>query len=241
MKVVENSRIQRALRRNVIILLGGPGAGKGTQAEAISDWLKVPHISSGQLLRSEVAAATPLGLQAKRVIDAGGFVGDDLVNQLIMKRIRVQDCTSGFILDGYPRNVGQAVTLEGNLPIWDRHFVIDLFIDLEEMVARLTNRRTCKACGAIYHSITSPPKRPGVCDHCSQSLVQRSDDHEDVIRERFKAYHAMTERLRRLYKLMGVYHAVDGLRPADEVSSDIRQVLEHEIFELPSAGRVAAD
>ena len=117
MKVVENSRIQRALRRNVIILLGGPGAGKGTQAEAISDWLKVPHISSGQLLRSEVAAATPLGLQAKRVIDAGGFVGDDLVNQLIMKRIRVQDCTSGFILDGYPRNVGQAVTLEGNLPI----------------------------------------------------------------------------------------------------------------------------
>jgi adenylate kinase len=241
MKVVERLRVQSSLGRNVIILLGGPGAGKGTQAEAISQWLKIPHISSGQLLRSEVTAATSLGLRAKAVIDAGGFVGDGVVEELILKRIRKPDCSTGFILDGYPRNVSQAVTLEGHLPMWDRHIVIDLVTDLEKLISRLTYRRTCEACGAIYHSITAPPDRPGVCDHCNEYLIQRSDDHEDVIRERFKAYQATSERLTRLYKRMGVYHAIDGMRPADEVSSDIQLLLKNEIVESPWAGRVAAD
>jgi adenylate kinase len=241
MKVVGNFRIKPAIKRNVIILLGGPGAGKGTQAEAISKWLKIPHISSGQLLRSEVAAATPLGLRVKAIIDAGELVGDGFVDELIMKRIRNRDCTGGFILDGYPRSVSQAVTFEGNLPMSDRHIVIELLTDLEKVISRIAYRRTCKACGAIYHSITSPPQRLGVCDQCSQTLVQRSDDREDVIRARYTAYQAMAARLTKLYKRMGVYHGIDGMRSADEISTDLRQLLEHEIFESLSTNRVAAD
>jgi adenylate kinase len=241
MKVFEKSRIQSSPGRNVIILLGGPGAGKGTQAEAIHEWLKVPHISSGHLLRSEVAAASPLGLRVKAIVDAGGLVGDGIVEELIMKRIRNQDCSSGFILEGYPRNAGQAVALEGNLPMKDRHIVIDLLTDLEKMVTRLKDRLTCKACGAVYHSVAAPPDRPGVCDYCGESLIQRSDDDEDVIRERFKVYRATNERLRKLYTRMGVYHAVDGMRPEEEVARDIRQLLEREIFESTMTGKVAAD
>jgi adenylate kinase len=174
-------------------------------------------------------------------IDAGGLVGDDLVDELILKRIRNEDCINGFILDGYPRNTRQAVTLEGNLPMWDRHIVLDLLIDLPKTIARLAYRRTCRPCGAIYHSITSTPKRHGVCDYCNETLIQRSDDHEDVIRERFKAYQAMDERLTKLYKRMGVYHAVDGMRHADEIAADIRQLLEQELIGVPLAARMAAD
>jgi len=240
MKVFENYRIQPC-GRNVIIILGGPGAGKGTQAEAIREWLNVPHISSGDLLRSEIIAATPLGLQVKAIVDGGGLAGDDIVNELILERIRNQDCSSGFVLEGYPRNVGQAVTLEGNLPMGDRQIVIDLLTDPEKMVARLKYRRTCKACGAIYHSIAAPPDRPGVCDYCNEALVQRSDDHEDVIRERFKVYRAVNDRLRKLYTRMGVYHAIDGMRSKDQVTYDIRRLLENEIFESSIAGKTAAD
>ena len=240
MKVFENYRIQPC-GRNVIIILGGPGAGKGTQAEAIREWLNVPHISSGDLLRSEIIAATPLGLQVKAIVDGGGLAGDDIVNELILERIRNQDCSSGFVLEGYPRNVGQAVTLEGNLPMGDRQIVIDLLTDPEKMVARLKYRRTCKACGAIYHSIAAPPDRPGVCDYCNEALVQRSDDHEDVIRERFKVYRAVNDRLRKLYTRMGVYHAIDGMRSKDQVTYNIRRLLENEIFESSIAGKTAAD
>jgi len=240
MKVFENYRIQPC-GRNVIIILGGPGAGKGTQAEAIREWLNVPHISSGDLLRSEIIAATPLGLQVKAIVDGGGLAGDDIVNELILERIRNQDCSSGFVLEGYPRNVGQAVTLEGNLPMGDRQIVIDLLTDPEKMVARLKYRRTCKACGAIYHSIAAPPDRPGVCDYCNEALVERSDDHEDVIRERFKVYRAVNDRLRKLYTRMGVYHAIDGMRSKDQVTYNIRRLLENEIFESSIAGKTAAD
>lgn len=227
--------------RNIIILLGGPGAGKGTQAQRISDWLGIPHISSGQLLRTEVAAATPLGLKAKSIMDAGSLVGDDIINELILQRIRKPDCSTGFVLDGYPRHVGQAVTLEASLPLHDRQIVIDILTDLEKMIPRLTNRRTCGECGAIYHLIASPPKAAGKCDQCGAKLIQRSDDHEEVIRERFKAYHEMTETLTFLYQRMGVYHGIDGMRLPDDVGRDIRKVLEHELAARPSAGRVAAD
>jgi adenylate kinase len=241
MKVFENYRIQPSSGRNVIIILGGPGAGKGTQAEAIREWLNLPHISSGDLLRSEITAATPLGLRVKAIVDGGGLAGDDIVNELILRRIRNQDCSNGFVLEGYPRNVGQAVTLEGNLPMEDRQIVIDLLTDPEKMVERLKYRRTCKACGAVYHSITAPPNRPGECDYCNEALVQRSDDHEDVIRERFKVYRAVNDRLRKLYTRMGVYHAIDGMRPAEQVARDIRRLLEKEVFEASIAGRIAAD
>lgn len=240
MEVIEVAGFTPVVKRNVIILLGGPGAGKGTQAAEIGHWLKIPHISTGQLLRAEVAAESPLGLKAQKIIAAGGLVPDELVNDMVRLRIRKEDCKSGFILDGYPRNVSQAVALDAALPIRDRQIVIEILTDLEKMIARLTNRRTCTACGAIFHLIASPPKYAGRCDSCGQALMQRADDHEDVIRERFKAYQDVTERLTSLYQRMHVYHRVDGMRSREEVGRDIRRLLEHEIFESPSAAKVAA-
>jgi adenylate kinase len=241
MSAVENTEAKTIMKRTVVILLGGPGAGKGTQAEAIRDLFKIPHISTGQMLRSEAAAATPVGLCVKAIMAAGALVPDEIVNDLIRQRIHQEDCKTGLILDGYPRNVSQAVALDAALPIRDRQIVIEIVTDLEKMLPRLTSRRTCPSCGAIYHLVASPPTCGGVCDHCSGKLVQRSDDTEDVIRERFKAYQDVTERLTDLYQRMQIYHSVDGMRPPDDVGSDIRRLLEHEMFSMTSASRVAAD
>ena len=223
-----NSRTKEA-PRNVVILLGGPGAGKGTQAAAITSWFRIPHISSGQLLRSEVAAGTELGLRAKAIMDAGALVGDDIVNELIAWRISQKDCTSGFILDGYPRDIDQAFTLKRILLEDDRPIVIDIDIDLERVISRLTGRRTCKSCNDVYHTVTSPPRRAGFCDHCASVLVQRSDDREDVIRERFETYRALTKPLTDFYHHWAVYHRVDGMQPQNVVAGTIRRLLEKEI------------
>ena len=239
MNAGKTAAFKSILGRNAIILLGGPGAGKGTQAEAIAAWLKLPHISTGQLLRAEVAAHSPLGLRAKAAMDAGGLVGDDIVDELVEQRIGREDCTNGFIFDGYPRNVGQAVTLECALTTDDRQIVIDISVELEKMIPRLSGRRTCKSCGAIYHMLASPPPRAGFC-HCGDLLMQRSDDREEVTRERFKAYHAVTEPLTKFYQRMGIYHRVDGMRPADRVSKDIRQLLEEKIWWRPPAEHAVA-
>ena len=228
-------------QRNIIILLGGPGAGKGTQAKRISDWLRIPHISSGQLLRFEVDNRSALGLRAKALIDAGKLVDDDIVTQMILQRIHKPDCGTGFILDGYPRHVRQTVTLETSLPLTDRQIVIDIVTDIEKTICRLTNRRTCAACGAIYHLLDAPPRRTGVCNDCGNVLIQRTDDQENVIRQRFNAYRELAEPLTSLYRSLGVYHAIDGMRPADDVAHDIRQLLERDLTGSPSTNGVAAD
>ena len=215
--------------RNIIILMGGPGAGKGTQAERITDWLRVPHISTGQLLRSEAMAGTVLGLRTKAIMDAGRLVADDVVDATIAERIIKEDCNAGIVLDGYPRNIRQAVAFEGSLPMKDRQIVIDIAIDLEKIIPRLTARRTCGSCEEIYHLITSPPLRAGLCDQCNEPLIHRSDDCEDVIRERFRTYTDWTRPLTGLYRRMGIYHQVDGMRRPDQVAGDIRRVLEQEI------------
>jgi adenylate kinase len=225
--------------RNIIILLGGPGAGKGTQAEELSRWLGMPHISTGQLLRLQAGDGTALGLRAKAIMEAGGLVADDVVNEIVAERIRQKDCEAGFILDGYPRNVRQAIAFEGSLPMHDRQTVIEIAIDLEKIMPRLTERRTCRACGAIYHLTASRPKHYGVCDHCGDRLIQRSDDREDVIRERFKAYLNWTQELTRFYRRMGVFFQVNGMRPPDRVAEDIRQVLEEKIWSHPQAASFA--
>jgi adenylate kinase len=226
-------------RRNVIILLGGPGAGKGTQAQAITGWLRIPHISTGELLRSEIVAGTGLGLRARAVMETGALVGDDLVNELVASRVSKEDCNTGFVLDGYPRSVRQAVALESSLPLKDRQIVIDIAIDLEKIVPRLTARRTCAACRKIYHLTTAPPLRPGVCDRCNARLIQRFDDREDVIRERFKAYTGCTRPLTGFYRRMGIYHQVDGMGSAAQVAQDIRSVLEREIRIAARANSIA--
>jgi adenylate kinase len=218
--------------RNVVILLGGPGAGKGTQAAAIADWFRIPHISTGQLLRSEAASNTELGLCAKAIMDAGALVGDDLVNELIARRISQKDCTSGFILDGYPRDIDQALNLKRTLSEADRLIVIDIAVSLEKVIPRLTGRRTCKSCNDVYHTVTSPPRRAGLCDHCGSVLVQRSDDREDVIRERFETYRVLTKPLTDLYQQWGVYNQVDGMQPRDVVAGAVRRLLDKEVLQI---------
>jgi adenylate kinase len=204
--------------RNIIILLGAPGAGKGTQAERIANWLSIPHISTGQLLRSEIAAETPLGLHARATIETGALVNDGVVHELVVERISRKDCARGFVLDGYPRNVIQAVMLERHIYISDRQVVIDLFLEFERILARLTGRLTCTSCGAIYHKSTSPSRRAGVCNDCENPLVQRPDDREEVIRERFKLYHDVTSPLVNFYRQLGIYHRVNGMHLRDDLS-----------------------
>ena len=211
-----------------MILLGGPGAGKGTQADSISGWLRIPHISTGQLLRSEVAVGSELGLRAKVFVDAGSLVPDETVNELVAQRISKEDCTRGFVLDGYPRDVGQTVTLQRGLRSEDRLIVIDIDIEFEKVIPRVTGRRTCKSCGAIYHTITSPPVRSGFCNDCGEVLMQRSDDREDVLRERFNTYRHVTKPLTDFYQQAGDYHRIDGMQTPDRVARDIRQLLERE-------------
>jgi adenylate kinase len=191
----------------------------------LSGSLNIPHISTGQLLRAEVSACTLLGLRAKATMQTGGLVSDDLVNELVVQRINKPDCRAGFIMDGYPRNVGQAVTLDRVLRPEDRQIVIDVFADLEKITSRLTGRRTCSCCGAVYHLTTSPPRRGGLCDRCGGELVQRADDREDVIRARFRAYHELTTPLIDHYRDLGIYHRVDGMRSVDQVACDVQELL----------------
>ncbi len=219
----------RAAGRNVVILLGGPGAGKGTQGVRITARFSLPHISTGQLLRSQVAAGTELGVCAKAVIEAGGLVSDSIVNNLLIRRISQEDCRNGFVLDGYPRDLRQAVTFKRTLSNGDRLIVIDIDIDLEKVIPRLTGRRTCMSCNAVFHTVTSPPRQSEVCDRCGNALVQRSDDHEDVIRARFETYRAATKPLTELYRHWGVYRKVEGMQDADAVARDIERLLENEV------------
>jgi adenylate kinase len=239
MSTSANTAAEARNGRNVIILLGGPGAGKGTQAEAITGWFEVPHISTGQLLRAQAAVGTALGLRAKAIMEAGRLVDDDVMNEIVAGRITKDDCRAGFVLDGYPRNIRQAIAFEGRLPLRDRQTVIDIAIDLEKVIPRLTQRRTCCACGAIYHLNALPPKRRGICDDCGDTLIQRADDREEVIRERFKAYLDWTQELTAFYRRMRVYHQVDGMRRPDQVAHDIRKVLEREIRSAHSAASFA--
>ena len=219
------------MKRNIVILLGGPGAGKGTQAVRIKDRFGLRHISTGQLLRSEVAAETQLGLCAKCVMEAGGLVGDEIVNELLTRRISQEDCSNGFVLDGYPRDIRQAVAFKDALLTDDRLIVIDIDIDLERVIPRLTGRRTCTSCNVVYHAVTSPPRQPGFCDLCGNTLAQRSDDREDVIRARFDVYCAATKPLTELYEHWGVYRKIDGMQHPDAVARDIEQLLGREIHQ----------
>jgi len=238
--MLQSAADQSAIPRNIIILLGGPGAGKGTQAKAITSEFGIPHISTGQILRSEASAGTPLGLRAKAAMEAGELVGDDLVNTLVAQRIVKEDCQAGFVLDGYPRDIRQAVTFEEGLSIADRQIVLDIAVDLEKVIPRLTARRTCGTCGSIYHLTTSPPRQPGLCDRCNRSLVQRSDDREEVIRERFKAYADWTEPLIDFYRRKGIYFEVDGMQAPAQVAGDIRRILEQEISAAAQGPRLQA-
>lgn len=207
--------------RNVVILLGPPGAGKGTQAKRLEQALGLPQISTGDMLRDAIRRETALGIRARQAVDAGELVSDEIVNGIVVERVAAPDVANGFILDGYPRNVSQAEALAGGLGPGDQLVVAELGVDTEKLVERLTGRRTCRSCGEIYNLASRPPGKEGVCDKCGGELVQRTDDTEDVIRDRMKVYRAQTEPLVTYYRGKGVYVRIDGMEPIDAVTQSL--------------------
>jgi adenylate kinase len=208
-----------------LILLGPPGAGKGTQAERLRDDFSLPHISTGDILRAQVADGTELGQQAKRYMDAGELVPDEVIIGMISGRLGEADAQDGFLLDGFPRNEHQAEALAGALEEVDRRLTSVLLIDVpdEEVVRRLAGRRMCvKNPAHIYHVDFDPPKHEGVCDQDGARLVQRDDDREETIRKRLEVYHGQTEPLIAYYDSTGLLRRFDGTRSADEVHAHLR-------------------
>ena len=201
-----------------IIMLGAPGAGKGTQAEILSQKLGIPTISTGNILRAAVKNGTPVGLKAKEYMDAGKLVPDEVVIGIVAERLAEADCANGYILDGVPRTIAQAEALEQAGIVFDN--VISIEISDEEIVARMSGRRACTACGATYHVVSAPPKTEGKCDKCGADLVLRDDDKPETVLHRLEVYHNETEPLKDFYKARGVLKAVDN-QPTIEATTKV--------------------
>ena len=225
--------------RIVLVLLGGPGAGKGTQSQALMRYLEIPQISTGDLLRSEIKQKTEVGCEAERQICEGKLVSDEIVNKVLANRVKRTDCGYGWILDGYPRTLAQAVALQGLLRPRDKFVVIEIDVEPELVIERMTSRLTCSPCGSVYNAATVQPRTEGICDKCNSQLARRSDDREEVIRERFRAYQEQTLPLRSYFMRLGVHRNVYGLRPAEEVTLDILSVLDLEGVAVEPSGHLA--
>ena len=210
-----------------IVFLGAPGSGKGTQARRLMEEYASPQISTGDLLRAAVAADTELGRKAKAAMDAGKLVADDIVIGMIRERLRQKDTNYGFILDGFPRSIAQAEALDQMLAQEKKplHKAILLDVKFENLLKRITGRRTCSICGHLYNVHFSPPKKAGVCDHDGGELVQRPDDNEEVISKRLKVYQDQTSPLIDYYKKQNKFGSVDGEGSMDEIFNRIEKVL----------------
>jgi adenylate kinase len=210
-----------------LILLGPPGAGKGTQAKELSTRLSVPHISTGDMLREAVREGTPLGLKAKAVMERGELVSDELLTEIVRERLAKADCDPGFILDGYPRNLAQAGILAGILEDLGKSDLLALELEVADdvIVTRLGSRRSCPDCGAVYNLVFSPPAKEGVCDKCGAGLVLRKDDKEDVIRERLRVYHEKTAPLSDYYRQRGRLKTVPGDVPPAQVLEKLERAI----------------
>ncbi len=211
-----------------LVLLGPPGSGKGTQASALKERWGVAHISSGDLLRANVKGGTELGQRAKPYMDRGDLVPDELILDMMEKRMSEPDAQRGFALDGFPRTVAQAEALEKRLagigqPL---HAVIYLNVPEQELLRRLSGRRTCSQCNAIYQIHTMAPKVEGVCDKCDGTLIQREDEKEDVVRNRLQVYAQQTEPLLKFYRDLGLLHEIDGTIGVDNVMAAIKRLLD---------------
>lgn len=207
-----------------MILLGAPGAGKGTQAKRLSTWTGLPHVSTGDLFRANLRAETPLGAKAKGYMDAGELVPDALVLDMLFDRVAADDCADGYILDGFPRTIAQAEALEGRLAGAGVR-VLDIRVPDEVIVERAAGRLVCKKCGNIQHAKFAPPARAGVCDACGGALQQRTDDRPEVVRERLRVYREQTAPLVQFYEGRGSLVGIDGDRSPDEVFDDLRRLL----------------
>lgn len=210
-----------------IIFMGPPGAGKGTQAERIVNEFHIPHISTGDAFRAAMKEGTPLGVEAKRYVDQGLLVPDEITIGIVRERLSQPDCSEGFMLDGFPRTISQAEALDGILEALGKKLdaVIDLQVDRSFLLARLTGRRICKSCGATYHVVFNPPKQEGVCDKCGGELYQRSDDTEEKVGTRLDEYTNKTAPLLEYYRNQGNLRQVNGEQEIDAVTADIHKIL----------------
>ena len=206
-----------------LILLGAPGAGKGTQAELLVNQLSIPAVSTGNMLREAMANGSELGQKVKKLMDEGSLVPDEVILDLVAERVAQPDCVNGFILDGVPRTLAQAEALEQRGLKIDH--VISIEIDDSVIEGRMTGRRVCGKCGASYHVVANPPKAEGICDSCGSELVIRKDDAKETVRHRLEVYHELTEALKGFYQQRGKLRIVDGDQPIDDANRDILKAI----------------
>ena len=210
-----------------LILLGAPGAGKGTQAEILVEKLGIPAISTGNMLREAMANGTPVGKQAKHYMDNGLLVPDEVILGIVAERVAQPDCAKGFILDGVPRTLAQAEALEAKNVRIDH--VVSIEIDDSVIEGRMTGRRVCSKCGASYHIVANPPKSEGVCDSCGSELIIRKDDAPETVRRRLDVYHADTEVLKEFYQKLGKLRIVEGNQPIEDANRDILKAIKAQV------------
>lgn len=210
-----------------IIMLGAPGAGKGTQAQMICDKYDIPHISTGDLFRSNIKNGTELGKKAKEYMDKGQLVPDELTVSLLLDRVANEDCKKGYVLDGFPRTIPQAEVLDKELTkLSDKvDYAINVDVPDENIVRRMSGRRACLKCGATYHIEHIPPKKEGVCDRCGSELVQRDDDKPETVQSRLTVYHEQTQPLIKYYETKKILKTVNGTKDMNDVFEDIVKIL----------------
>lgn len=210
-----------------IIMLGAPGAGKGTQAKRISEKYQIPHISTGDIFRANIKNNTELGMKAKAFMDAGGLVPDEITIGMLLGRIHEPDCRNGYILDGFPRTIPQAESLTKALGDMGESIdhAVNMDVPDELIISRMSGRRACLSCGATYHITFNPPKKEGICDVCGQELVLRDDDKPETVKKRLDVYHEQTQPLIQYYEKAGVLAVVDGTMEMEEVFQAIVKIL----------------
>ena len=210
-----------------IIMLGAPGAGKGTQAKMIAEKYGVPHVSTGDIFRANIKNGTQLGMEAKKYMDQGLLVPDELTVRILLDRVAQDDCKNGYVLDGFPRTIPQAQVLDEALTkLGDKiDYAIDVDVPDENIIRRMSGRRACLTCGATYHIEHIPPKKEGICDKCGSELVLRDDDKPETVKNRLAVYHEQTQPLIDFYEKKGVLRTVDGTLPMEEVFAAITGIL----------------